>query len=171
MVILAGVCLFFGVGNFYPIHHFIAPSVSAHLGAGAQHLGGAIPHTWGLVAVSVVTLLLAIGNHWFGAARTKSGLGAVDHIHYAPVAHQLYDAAEKRWFDPYELAMKLIRLLAWIGYGVDRLVDFFYNGIAKWVALGSGFTLRAAHSGGHGAYLVWLLLGASLIVVFFAGGF
>ena len=171
MAIIALLCLVFGLGNTIPVDMLIKPGLPAHLAAEAEHVvSGPIPHTWGLVGITVIALTLATLNHFWGARRTGSGLGAVDHIHYAPVAHQLYDAAERRWFDPYEWAMKVVYLAAHIGWAIDRAIDFFYNRIATFVAGASAGFLRVVHNGSYATYLVWLVVGAEFIVIIFARG-
>jgi NADH-quinone oxidoreductase subunit L len=171
MVIIAGLCLVFGLGNALPIDELIKPGMPPHLAISLGHISGPIPHSWGLVGVTVAALILAISNHLWGAKRAGSGLGAADHIHYAPVAHQLYDAAEDRWFDPYEIALKVIDVLSHIGWAIDRAIDFFYNRVVTAVAGASANFLRRAHNGSHAVYLVWLAVGAELIVIIFARGF
>ena len=72
-----------------------------------------MPGTWtdGLLAglsAAVSCCLLAFLNHIYGVRkRTKKGLHAVDHIHYAPGLKQIYGLAERRKFDPYEIAARL----------------------------------------------------------------
>ena len=118
----------------------------------------------------MIALALALGNHWYGYRKTFSGLGAVDHIHYAPVAHQLYDAAERRWFDPYEIALKFIAAVSWIGYGIDRAIDYLYNKVVTGIATAFSVFLGEAHSGSHAVYLLWSAAAVALIV-YFVGGF
>jgi len=171
MAIIAVACLVFGLGNTIPIDMLIKPGLPAHMAKeAALVVSGPIPHTWGLVGITVVALTLATLNHFWGAKRTGSGLGAVDHIHYAPVAHQLYDAAERRWFDPYEWAMQIIYLLARIGWAIDRGIDFLYNRVATTIAGASAGFLRVVHNGSYATYLVWLVIGAEFIVIIFARG-
>ena len=171
MAIIAVLCLVFGLGNAIPIEMLIKPGLPAHMAREAELVAsGPIPQTWGLVGITVVALTLAALNHFWGVKRTGSGLGAVDHIHHAPVAHQLYDAAERRWFDPYEWALKVVYLAAHIGWAIDRAIDFVYNRIATAIANTSAGFLRVVHNGSYATYLVWLVIGAEFIVIIFARG-
>ncbi|MBI5543163.1 MAG: NADH-quinone oxidoreductase subunit L [Deltaproteobacteria bacterium] len=173
MVLIAGLCLFFGLGNGMIGELLLLPSVAGKI-SGSEHLFGLLPHDsigWILTGVSVATLTVAVLNHLWGAKRYGSGVKAVDHIHYAPVAHQLYDAAEKRWFDPYELALKVIGLVAHIGWGIDRAIDFIYNKVVTGIAAAFSGFLREAHNGSHATYLAWSIVGTAVVIYLFIGGF
>ena len=171
MIVLAALCVLFGLGNALPVDQLIVPAVARHL-EGAHHLSGAVPASWGLVAVTVIVLAAAIANHAFGVRRTGRGLGAVDHIHHAPVARQLYDAAERRRFDPYEIALGLLGGFARAGAAVDRAIDLFYERVCTSAVEAVSAALRRAHDGKHSRYLAWSLAGTGAIVVYLlAGGF
>ena len=161
-LILAVLCLFFGWGNVFPLREFIQPVFGilpdAHDFAGF-HFNPI------LVGGTVVALALAIFNHFAGLKKTGSGLGAVDHVHYAPGLHQVYDAAEKRYFDPYNWAKNVGRVVAYIGWGIDRGIDFFYNKIVTFVAKGISAALRSLHNGSHATYLAWSLVGLVLVII------
>jgi formate hydrogenlyase subunit 3/multisubunit Na+/H+ antiporter MnhD subunit len=169
MMTIAGLCVLFGVANRLPIHHLVVPAVARHLEAG-HPLSGLVPAAWGLTGITLLVQLAAIANHVFGVKRFGSGLKAVDHIHHAPVARQLYGAAEKRWFDPYVIALKLITGFAWVAMAIDRAVDVVYDGISSNLALGFSAAVRKAHNGSHGMYVTWSMVGLALIVVYFIGG-
>ena len=171
MMIIAAGCVVFGLGNALPIDRFIAPSVARHMTVGI-HLSGPLPASWILTGITVAVLLAATLNHWWGVGRTGTGLGAVDHIHYAPVAYQLYSAAERRWFDPYELAIKFLVGFARLASAIDRVVDFLTDTLPVWIAGGFSFVLRKAHTGSHAVYLAWSIAGAFLVALYLlSGGF
>jgi hypothetical protein len=117
------------------------------------------------VGGTVLALVLAIINHFFGVKKTGNGLGAVDHVHYAPGFHQVYDAAEKRYFDPYNWAKSVGGVVAYIGWGVDRGIDFFFNKIVTFAATGISATIRSLHNGSHVTYLAWSLAGLVLVII------
>lgn len=173
MVAIALLTLAFGLGNAVVGTQLLSPSVAGHF-PDTEHLFGLLPHDstgWLLTLVSVVTLGAALANHLWGAKHYGSGVKAVDHIHYAPGAHQLYDLAERRAFDPYEWALKLVAAVAWLGWVVDRVVDFLYNSVVTGIAKAFTGFLRDAHSGSHATYLVWSMVGAVLVLYYFVGGF
>ena len=161
-LILAALCLFFGVGFAFPIREFVQPVLGLRLeGHDFTHFHFNIV----LVGGTVVALALAIINHFFGVKKTGNGLGAVDHVHYAPGFHQVYDAAEKRYFDPYNWAKNIGRVVAYIGWGIDRGVDFFFSKVIPFVAAGISWYIRALHNGSHAAYLAWSLVGLALVII------
>lgn len=175
MIVLAIGCVVFGLGNRLPINHLIQPVLPEHMLEEAHgSFARLIPHNgmgWTIAGISLVVLSLAILNHLFGVKKTGKGLGAVDHIHYAPGLRQIYDAAEKRWFDPYELGMKVVtgcsRLLFW----VDRGIDWVYNKFTVWVVSAFSWLVRKPHNGTHWMYVLWALGGAVLVAVIFLGVF
>jgi formate hydrogenlyase subunit 3/multisubunit Na+/H+ antiporter MnhD subunit len=170
MLIIAALCVFFGLGNALPIDGLIVPAVGKHF-ADAEHVGGLVPHKWGLVVATIVVLSLAVYNHRWGVKRTGTGLGAVDHIHNAPVAHQLYDAAEKRRFDPYELALWFVNAVAELAFMADRAIDAIYDKVATSCARVSSLKLSKLHDGSHATYLAWSVAGAAIVIFYLVGGF
>jgi formate hydrogenlyase subunit 3/multisubunit Na+/H+ antiporter MnhD subunit len=170
MLGIAGLCVFFGVANHLPLQELVVPAVASHLEPG-HHLGGLVPAAWGLVAVTFAVQLAAVAHHVFGVKRSGSALGAADHIHHAPVARQLYDAAERRRLDPYELAVAGLRGFARAAMAIDRAVDFAYERVVTALAEGGSALLRRAHTGSHAMYLAWSLAGLAAIVAYFVGGF
>lgn len=162
MIVIAGVCILFGVYNALPLNQLIQPIL------GAQPLGGhsfaGFPSNLWLVIITVIVLIGAILNHYYGVKRTGKGIGAVDHIHYAPVLHGLYDKAEKKYFDPYDIGMKIAEWFSLVLYWIDRFVDWVYEVFT--VRIINAFTaiLRWMHSGNFSNYVVWALVGAALVV-------
>jgi NADH-quinone oxidoreductase subunit L len=163
MIFLAGLCVVFGLGNAIPIRRFIEPVLGERLG---EHSFGGMPTNMMLVGLSIVVLAGAVANHFYGVRRTGRGLGAVDHIHHAPVAHGLYDRAERRTFDPYELGMKVARLVSLVAWGVDRSVDWIYNCLVVKVTLGFTRAIRACHTGAYTMYILWAVAGLAIIVIY-----
>jgi NADH-quinone oxidoreductase subunit L len=172
MIGLAGLCVLLGLANEWAILRLVVPSVPERFHEGMAHLHtGLIPGSWILAGATVAVQAAAVLNHVLGRRRYGSHLGAVDHIHHAPVARQLYDAAERRWFDPYELALKLLHVVAVVGNAVDRAVDFFYDRLVTWLARGAAALVAEAHAGTHAGYLGWSVIGAALVVFYlFVGG-
>ena len=161
-IILAALCLFFGLGHGFPLREFIQPIVGARL---EGHDFSVFHFNIVLVGGTAVALLLAIINHFVGVKKSGSGLGAVDHVHYAPGLHQVYDAAEKRYFDPYNWAKNVGKVVAYIGWGIDRCVDFILSKVIPFAAMGVSAIIRAAHNGSHVTYLAWSLVGLALVII------
>jgi NADH:ubiquinone oxidoreductase subunit 5 (subunit L)/multisubunit Na+/H+ antiporter MnhA subunit len=164
MVVIAGLCIFFGVYNKFPLERLIQPIFGEHVLEGRSFAGW--PHNPWLVIGTLIALSIALLNHLYGVRRTGKGIGAVDHIHHAPVLSFMYEKAERRWFDPYDLALYAVNGLARVLYWIDRFNDWVYNVFTvRLVALSNRF-IRGMHDGKFGTYLLWSLLGLVVIVAY-----
>jgi formate hydrogenlyase subunit 3/multisubunit Na+/H+ antiporter MnhD subunit len=162
MITIAAFCVLFGVYNPLPLRHLIQPILGARM---EGHDFSGFPHSAFLVVMTFVSLLSAFLNHRWGVARTGKGIGAVDHIHHAPVLSQIYDKAERRFFDPYDVGMKIVNVYANIAFGIDRCLDWMYNVFT--VKLTYAFTdgIRELHNGSYSTYIVWSLTGVLAVIV------
>ena len=164
MIVIAFTCILFGVYNALPLNYFIQPIL------GQERLGGhnfsGMPINMTLVVVTVVVLVLAFLNHLWGVKRSGSGLGAVDHIHYAPILSGIYSRAEKRVFDPYDIGLKITNILAKVLFWCDRGVDWVYDVFSVKLTFLLSRQIRRAHTGNYSLYLVWSLLGLLLVIIF-----
>jgi formate hydrogenlyase subunit 3/multisubunit Na+/H+ antiporter MnhD subunit len=162
MLAIAFFCVFFGLCNPLPIDSIIAPTVAAGAIDSEASVAGAFsgwPHSAFLVSMTLGILLLAIANHAYGARRSGSGLGAADHIHYAPGLRGIYEAAEKGILDPYNIGMRIATLFAGLCALIDRGIDWFYEkAVVKAVGLVST-GIRGIHSGNYSRYILWSLAG------------
>jgi len=165
MIALAALCILFGVYNPLPIDHLIAPIVAGRgFDLPAQGFSG-FPAKGFLVLGTLIVLAIAILNHLYGAKKTGRGLGAVDHIHHAPLLRNIYDAAEKGYLDPYNIGMWLVRGFARVAWWIDRAVDWIQETgiVAITRTLSSG--IRKAHTGRYSRYILWSLAGAAGILI------
>jgi formate hydrogenlyase subunit 3/multisubunit Na+/H+ antiporter MnhD subunit len=168
ILILALLCIAFGVFNKLPLTQFIQPVVQAHAEAGERldFTAHALALFNPIAGISMACLLLAFGLHAYGFKRggSKAYL-ASEFIHHAPFFKQMYAGAEKKFFDLYEQGVKFLRGLSWVLFkGIDRPIDaFFEKGVT---AAGSAFTviLRKAHNGHYANYLAWGLGGLIVLV-------
>lgn len=162
MIIIAVGCMVFGFWNSLPIN-IIQPVLGARL---EGHSFAGFPTNFMLVVITLIVLAGAIINHLFGVMRGGSGLKAADHIHYAPGLSWLYDKAEKKVFDPYNIGMFFVGLVTRIGWWIDRGIDWIYDVFT--VKLTFAFTngIRKVHSGSLSLYLAWSLVGAILAILF-----
>ncbi len=163
MVIIAGVCIFFGLFNAFPIEKFIVP-VLGHVEHGHHFAGW--PASTLLVVLTVVVLIAAVLNHLWGVKRTGKGLGAADHIHYAPVLSGIYDKAEKRMFDPYNIGITAAYLAAGVLYAIDRAVDWIYERLSVVPTLALSDSIKKAHNGNFSVYVIWSLAGALIVLLY-----
>jgi len=168
MLVIASFCIFFGVHNSFPIDQLITPMLPQHfleeMKTAGTHLAG-WPTNPMLVVMTGAALLGALINHWFGVKLNGSGLHAADHIHDSPGLNWIYDRAERRWFDPYELFMKASGVFAIAAYKTDRANDWLF-GAAGRLGLYSSKKIRAAHTGNTSAYIVWSLVAATVILFY-----
>ncbi len=174
MLIIACFCILLGPLNSIPIDSVIAPTVagSGYVQAEASSIGAHAysgwPHSLFLVGMTLAALTIAVLNHWYGVRRTGSGLGAVDHIHYAPLLRSIYGAAEKGLFDPYNIGMRIILWFAAVCKAVDRAIDWFYDkAVPSTVWLVSRVFCKL-HSGSHARYILWSLAGIAALAAWMA---
>ena len=169
MMVLAALCVVFGVFNALPLNNLIQPILGVH--AEGEVFSGILPQNWLIAGISLAVLLLAILNHAYGVRKTGKGLEAVDHIHYAPGLKQIYKLAEQRVFDPYNIGMAIINGLSRVMLKIDRAIDWFYEkAVTSAVGFGS-YAVRKPHNGTHWMYILWALGGAVLIGVLFLSVF
>ena len=159
MILISVGCLLFGVWNALPLKTLIEPVLGAKM-AGETFAGHI---NWLLTSISMVVLLLALLNHFYGAKKTRSGLGAVDHIHYAPGLKQVYSLAESGKIDPYNVGAVIVGALAKLLYWMDRGVNWIYDGLSVNTAKAAAKGVSKAHTGSHWLYILWIILGVALI--------
>jgi formate hydrogenlyase subunit 3/multisubunit Na+/H+ antiporter MnhD subunit len=161
LLILALLCIVFGAANSVPlagIQGILGDFVHGHDFAGW-------PHSMTLVLISLAVLGAAVLNHFFGLLRSGEAVKALDHIHYAPGFHQVYNAAEKGYFDPYEWLMFAVKIYAKVCFAIDRAIDWVYNVLL--VRLISGITrgLAAVNNGQSSRYMAWAFAGMLLVLI------
>ncbi|NVN93061.1 MAG: NADH-quinone oxidoreductase subunit L [Desulfuromonadales bacterium] len=163
MVVIAAGCVLFGVSNQLPLDNLIVPIIGAQRALG-HHFSG-FPENTFLVIMTITVLVAAYLNHIFGVGRSGKGTGAVDHIHYAPVLHEIYDRAEKREFDPYDRGMMVIQGIAGASWKIDRSIDWLYSVMAVGIAHSLSRTIRKLHNGSFATYVVWTTIGGVLVCI------
>jgi NADH-quinone oxidoreductase subunit L len=161
MVVIAGICVLFGLFHQWPLNEFIRPILDE------QKLGSAESSANGmLIALTVIVLIGALLHHLFAAKTMGGGLHASDHIRHAPLLSAAYDQAEKGHFDPYNLALAVIQWVAGLGYQCDRAIDSIYNGLSVRLAYVLSRGISLAHTGNYSLYVVWILLGVAMVLAF-----
>jgi formate hydrogenlyase subunit 3/multisubunit Na+/H+ antiporter MnhD subunit len=163
LVVIALFCVFFGVANPIPLDGILGPALGGHF-AEARAFGGFPPNAF-LVAATFGILALAFLNHLFGFLRTKDALKAVDHIHHAPLLRRVYDAAERRRFDPYDLSRAPVKFFAKLLFATDRAVDFLYEKVGAPASMAVSTLVNRVHNGSYLMYLLWALAGVCILVV------
>lgn len=160
MVVIAAVCVVFGVWNYLPLNNLIKPIL------GEERLAG---HEFGpntmLITVTIIVLVGALLHHLFAVKVSGSGYKASDHIRHAPFLEGVYTKAENRWFDPYDVGMKIVQGLSRFGWWIDRTIDWLYEDFAVKVAAGLSSLIKLAHTGSYSMYVVWSLIGVLFVVI------
>ncbi len=164
MITIAGFCVLFGVYNALPLRHLIQPILGQERLEGHDFAG--MPKSLMLIVITIIVIVAAIVNHLIGVKKAGSGIGAADHIHYAPVLKPIYDKAEKRWFDPYNFGLNLVDVFSRIGYWLDRVMDWIYDVFTVTITSVSSHFLSRLHNGSYATYLIWSLLGILLVTVY-----
>lgn len=164
MIVIAAICVLFGLWNTLPLNLFIQPVLGPERMEG-QSFGG-LPSNMLLVWLTVIVLAAALLNHLYGVKRTGSGLKAVDHIHYAPVLSQVYDRAEKGFFDPYNIGMVLMNSISYAGWACDKAIDWVYNIFTVKAASVLTTTSRSLQNGNYKTFIIFSMATAVLIIAF-----
>jgi NADH-quinone oxidoreductase subunit L len=167
ILVLAGLCILFGVYNKLPLTLFIQPILAGHAEAGA-HLDFsshalAVFNPVALISIACLVLAFLLHRHGFLKTGRKPYL-ASEPIHNLPVVHQAYDLAERRVFDPYEQGVKVLQGLSTVLFkAIDRPIDFLFEKVVT--VTGEKFTgiLRKAHNGHYANYLAWCLAGLIIL--------
>lgn len=163
ILILALLCITFGVFNKLPLVNFIQPILEGHVEAGENidFTAHALSVFNPVAGISILCLLIALGLHFYGWKRgDKKAYLASEPVHKFPVIKQIYDLAEARVFDLYEQGIIFLRHFCLVLFkGIDRPIDFFFEKIVT--KTGSAFSgvLRKVHSGHYANYLAWCLGG------------
>jgi len=163
MGIMASLCILFGVMNTWPLDGILSPALNY-----TESFSG-WPHSATLVILSLVVLTLAVLDHLYGSKKSGSAVKAADHIHNAPGLKSIYQAAEKKWFDPYDLLLHAVNGYSAFCVMIERGVSWFYDvGVVKTVK-GAGNLLHRFNNGSLARYLVVALSGvAGIIIIFLA---
>lgn len=162
MIMVALICILFGVFNYLPLRHLIQPIIADRL-MGHDYSG--MPHNIVIVAISLIALLGAFMHHIFAVRIMGSALKAADDIYHAPIIRRVYDWAERGFFDPYIIGMKLVGKLSVFLMSLDRLIDWFLADFCVSFSNKVSLFIRQLHSGYYVIYIIWSLIGAVFVAV------
>ena len=111
-------------------------------------------------------MALALLNHIYGVKKTGKAIKASDHIRYAPLLGGLYDKAEKRFFDPYNIGLNIVNIFSRIALWIDRAIDWVYNTLVVSVTYAVTNAFRKLHTGNYRTYILWSVGVAAAIIIF-----
>jgi NADH-quinone oxidoreductase subunit L len=163
MITIAALCILFGLWNALPLKNLIQPILGARL---EGHNFSGLPHSAFLVVMTIVVLILALLNHIYGLRKTGKAIKATDHIRYAPILSGIYDRAEKRFFDPYNIGLNFVNVFAKLALWIDRAIDWVYNTLTVTVINATTNIIRKLHTGNYSSYIIWSLASAAAILIF-----
>jgi NADH-quinone oxidoreductase subunit L len=163
MIVIALTCVLFGLWNALPLKGLIQPVLGERL---EGHNFAGLPSNALLVIITVVVLALALLNHIYGVRKSGKAIGASDHIRHAPVLDSIYDRAEKRFFDPYNIGLHIVNLFSRIASWLDKAIDWVYNVMVVRTMYAITGAIRKLHTGNYSSYILWSIGAMVLIVIF-----
>jgi len=163
MIVIALVCVVFGIFNYLPLNHLIQPILGQRL-EGHSYAGYHVNLL--LTLITVLVLAAAFVHHIVVAKIKGAALKAADDIRYAPGLSQVYDLAQKRFFDPYEIGLKAMNLFSRTLWYLDKGVDWVYNSLVPGVSYGVSRGVRRMHTGYYPVYISWALVGMFAVLYF-----
>lgn len=164
MLVIALLCIIFGLYNYLPLKFLIQPILAQT--RFQEHDFADLQMNIKLVLITIIVLLAAGLNHLWGVRTKKNAIKAVDHIHYAPVLSLIYERAEKKYFDPYEIGLKIADKAARFAFYCDRTIDWLSDGLIVKTTEAITCNLRRLSTGNYSVYLAWSLLGLGLVTMF-----
>ncbi|MEF3280799.1 MAG: NADH-quinone oxidoreductase subunit L [Elusimicrobiota bacterium] len=168
MIALSALCIIFGFGAHLPISKFIVPSLFSLIGFyPREELSGF--HFDNMFLIFLVVVIIAVSNHIIGFKLSGKSYKASDHIHHAPILKEIYDMAEKGFFDLYEIFRKFFawfsKLLFKVDRGFDKLIDDIPSAIAVW----SGDKISKLHTGSYSLYMFFIFLFVAIYLIYLGG--
>jgi NADH-quinone oxidoreductase subunit L len=163
MGILSLICLIFGVFNYLLLDNFIQPILGERLHG--QSFSGFSVEPF-LITITLLILIAAIIHHLTAVKLEGSALKAAQHIYHAPVLTIIYYWAEKKYFDPYVVGLKLINKIADWFWRIDRQINRLYDFFIVTIVCFCSQSIRKIHSGYYVVYIYWALLGAILVILY-----
>lgn len=160
-VVLALLCILMGVFNRTAHALLLQPAL------GYTETFGGWPESGLLVALSCAALLLALFDHLYGRRKSGSALHSADHLHYAPVAKQLYAVAEAGKLDPYNWLTAAVGGFSRACMAVEKGVSWVYDKGVPALIRGAAALLQRAANGSLTRYLVLASGGLLLVAILF----
>jgi NADH-quinone oxidoreductase subunit L len=163
MIVIALACIVFGVFNYLPLNNLIQPVLGERL-EGHSYAGYHVNVI--LALITVLVLASAFIHHIVVAKMKGAALKAADDIRYAPGLSQVYDLAQRRFFDPYDIGLKAMNLFSRTLWYLDQGIDWIYNSFAPGVGYGLSKGIRMIHTGYYPVYISWALVGMFAVLYF-----
>jgi formate hydrogenlyase subunit 3/multisubunit Na+/H+ antiporter MnhD subunit len=160
MIVIASICVFFGLQHQFTLAYFIKPILGEQRLLGVEFSANIM-----LITITAVVLVGALIHHLIAARIMGGGSRATEHIHHAPVLGRIYDKAEKRFFDPYDIGLKIVGQISKAGWRLDRMVDWVYDTLSVRSAYLLSDKIKSMHTGNYSLYVAWSLLGIVFVLM------
>jgi NADH-quinone oxidoreductase subunit L len=160
MIVIASICVFFGLQHQFSLDYFIKPILGEQRLLGVEFSANIM-----LITITAVVLVGALIHHLIAARIMGGGYKATEHIHHAPVLGEIYDKAEKRFFDPYDIGLKIVGQISKAGWRLDRMIDWVYDTLSVRSAYLLSNKIKSVHTGNYSLYVAWSLLGAVVVLM------
>jgi NADH-quinone oxidoreductase subunit L len=158
MIIIAAICIFFGIYKNYALNTFISPVL-------AEQVQENTAHSSMLNIVTGLILGAALLHHLIASNLIGAGSKASEHIRNAYILKGIYDGAEKKYFDPYNIALNIIIAVSKILWRIDRAIDSIYNVIIPKTFFAASGLLKKLNTGNYSHFIIWSLVGGIVILV------
>ncbi|MDD4571906.1 MAG: proton-conducting transporter membrane subunit [Clostridia bacterium] len=168
IAVLAAFTFILGILNVIIIEGVIQPVVGEALLKG-EDFAGILPYNSLLALASILVIALALLIHVYGYRKSADAFGAVETIHKAPFFSKMYDLAEARYFDTYEILTILLKAYGWIAFTIDRAINWFYDVFLVRITAFASMGLKNSNNGTGSRYVSWSLLGVVMLLVVFIG--
>jgi formate hydrogenlyase subunit 3/multisubunit Na+/H+ antiporter MnhD subunit len=160
MIVIASICVFFGLYHQFPLANFIKPILGEQRLLGVEFSTNTM-----LIIITAVVLAGAIVHHLIAAHIMGGGYKATEHIHQSPLLNEIYDKAEKRFFDPYDIGLKIVGQISKAGWRLDRMINWVYDTLSVRSAYFLSDKIKSMHTGNYSLYIVWSLLGIVFVLM------
>lgn len=117
-----------------------------------------------LIIVSVSALAAALLNFIIGYVKYNNGLGFVKGINATLGIDKLNDSENA---DPFNIALKTYKSFARASFDFDKILNWVYDCLFVNAAFKLSHAVKAAHNGSMSRYIVWVLAGIAVIILFF----
>ncbi len=159
-LLIAAGCILFGVYNALPIQSMIEP-ILGHLPVDTY---AGFPHNLTIVAISVGLLIGAFLCHLYGVNKERNPLNATSYLYNAPILRSVYRWADRRYLDPYDIGMGIVKGVSKLLFMLDRAIDWVLCVfLVKAVGYTAGF-IRKCHNGSYSRYIIWAFLGLVVLI-------
>ncbi|MCX8074173.1 MAG: proton-conducting transporter membrane subunit [Clostridia bacterium] len=167
MIALSCICIIFGFGAHLPLSKLIQPSIVSI---------GYIPHTElsgfhldNLFLISITIIIFSLTLHISGFSIYGKPYKTSDHIHYAPIIKNIYQLAEKGYFDLYEIFKRIFKSLANILFKIDRFFDIVIDKIPSNISIIFSSQISYIHRGIYNYYMLAIFIFVVVYLMYLGG--